>query len=97
MLQEATVGVEFCVLCVFVGLGIFGRTVTSSQHNIDLLASKNSFLWKLFASYIHDKRFGVLVMHYQLSLSTSSGVSLKSSLQLLLYNYTNTKIHRLTL
>ena len=48
---------------------IFFPRVTSSKHNIDLLASNNSFLWQLFASYIYDKWFGALVMHYQLSLS----------------------------
>ena len=50
-------------LCIFI------PRVTSSKHNIDLLASNNSFLWQLFASYIYDKWFGALVLHYQLSLS----------------------------
>ena len=36
-------------------LSIFKQSVTSSKHNIDLLASNNSFLWQLFASYIYDK------------------------------------------
>ena len=47
---------------------IFVPRVTSSKHNIDLLASNNSFLWQLFASYIYDKWFRALVLHYQLSL-----------------------------